>query len=109
MHKYDSGVRSQKRYCVYIMSNKSHRLYVGVSSNLHKRVFQHKNKLLEGFTSRYNFDHLVYFEIYSDVHQVIDREKELKGWRREKKITLIETQNPDWFDLAAEWYDTRSG
>jgi putative endonuclease len=85
------------------MSNKSRRLYTGITSDLPKRVQQHKSKLCGGFTSRYNFDMLVYFEEYSQVISAITREKEIKGWRRAKKLELIVAQNPDWADLSLEW------
>lgn len=92
-----------KQYFVYFMSNKSRRLYVGITSKLFKRVFEHKNRILAGFTARYKFDTLVYFEEYSQVTTAIAREKEIKGWRREKKLNLILADNPDWADLSAEW------
>src|SRR5260370_31358739 len=94
-----------KRYFVYIMSNKSRRLYKGVTSDLPKRVFQHRYKLIEGFTSRYNFDMLVHFEEYSQVISALTREKEIKGWRREKKLKLILAHNPDWADLSRDWQE----
>jgi putative endonuclease len=92
-----------KQYFVYIMSNKSRRLYVGITSMLIKRVFQHKNKVFPGFTARYQFDMLVHYEEYSQVASAIVREKEIKGWRREKKLKLILANNPCWADLSAEW------
>jgi len=92
-----------KKYYVYIMSNKAHRLYTGVTSKLESRVFQHKNKMLEGFTSRYNFDRLAYFEVFTDIRSAIDREKQLKGWIRARKLALIEAQNPWWHDLSEGW------
>jgi len=92
-----------KQYFVYFMSNKSRRLYVGITSKLYKRVFQHKNKVLPGFTARYNFDMLVYYEEFSQVASALTREKEIKGWRREKKLKLILAENPDWADLSLEW------
>ncbi|HKW74594.1 MAG TPA: GIY-YIG nuclease family protein [Terriglobales bacterium] len=92
-----------KRYFVYVMSNKSRRPYIGVTSDLVYRVYQHQHKLIEGFTSRYTFDMLVYYEDYSQVLSAIAREKELKGWRREKKLKLILAKNPDWADLSMEW------
>jgi putative endonuclease len=86
------------------MSNKSRRLYVGITSVLEERVWQHKHKRFENaFTSRYSFYALVYFERFSNPHEAIDREKEIKGWRREKKLRLIESLNPNWADLSAEW------
>lgn len=92
-----------KRYWVYVMSNKSCRLYIGITSNLVYRVYQHQHKLIEGFTSRYSFDMLVYYEDYSQVLTAIAREKELKCRRREKKPALILAENPDWADLSLEW------
>ena len=97
-----------KRYFVYIMSNKSRRLYAGITSKLFGRVFEHKNKIIPGFTSRYRFDMLVYYEEHSNVMSAIAREKEIKGWRREKKLKLILADNPDWADLSAEWEDDPS-
>ncbi len=97
----------RRHYCVYIMSNgtRRHVLYTGVTGDLLKRVFQHKNKLLPGFTATYNITHLVYFESYSYPSEAIAREKEIKGWRRSKKTHLIEEKNPHWQDLAKRWYD----
>jgi putative endonuclease len=96
-------------YFVYVISNKSRRLYVGITSQLELRVFQHKHKLFDNsFTSRYCFDMLVYFESFSDVYRALDREKELKGWRREKKLRLILVSNPNWADLSAEWREHES-
>ena len=97
-----------KQYFVYVMSNKSRRLYVGITSKLFGRVFDHKNKIIPGFTSRYKFDMLVYYEEYSNVMSAIAREKEIKGWRREKKLKLILADNPDWADLSAEWEENPS-
>ena len=96
-------MRYPKKYYVYIMSNKAHRLYIGVTSTIESRVFQHKNKVLGGFTSRYNFDRLAYFEVFSNVHSAIAREKQIKGWTRAKKVALIEAQNPWWHDLSEGW------
>jgi len=98
----------QKVYFVYIMSNKSRRLYIGITSKLQERVFEHKNKVIEGFTSRYSFDMLVYYEKFSNVNLAIGREKELKGWRREKKLALILAENPDWADVSLEWEEDPS-
>ena len=92
-------------YCTYIMASRSHTLYIGVTGDLHKRVFQHKWKEHDGFTARYNCDRLVWFERYDDVNRAIAREKELKGWRRAKKIALIESANPIWADLSRDWYE----
>ena len=93
-----------RSYCVYILGSLSGTLYIGLTGNLHKRVFQHKFHLIEGFTDRYGVERLLYWESYDDVHKAIGREKQLKGWRREKKIALIETRNPQWLDLAKDWY-----
>jgi putative endonuclease len=89
-----------RTYYVYILASKSRRLYIGVTNDLSRRMWEHKNKVVEGFTKQYNIDRLVYFEDTSDVRLAIEREKQLKGWRREKKITLIETINAAWEDLA---------
>jgi len=87
-------------YHVYILSNKSNSvLYVGISGNLKNRVWQHKQKLVDGFTKKYNVTKLVYFESSTDVMSAIAREKQIKKWRREKKIRLIESMNPGWKDL----------
>lgn len=91
-----------KQYCVYIMTNHSRTLYIGVSGKLKGRVWEHKNKVVEGFTKKYNIDRLVYFEQSEDVWSALEREKQLKGWARKKKIALIEKENPDWRDLYDE-------
>jgi putative endonuclease len=100
-------MRPPKHFCVYIMTNgpRSHTLYTGVTGNPLRRVFQHKNKLTPGFTSRYNLTRLAYYETFVYPDAAIAREKEIKGWRRSKKIALIEAMNPHWHDLAARWYD----
>jgi putative endonuclease len=92
-----------KKCCVYIMASKSRTLYVGVTNNLERRVHEHKRGLLPGFTSRYRVSRLVYFEATENVESAIAREKEIKGWRREKKVALIESSKPTWEDLSAEW------
>ena len=97
-----------KTYYVYIMSNKSRTLYTGITSRLYSRVFEHKNKVLAGFTARYQFDMLVYYEEFELVTDAIAREKEIKGWGREKKLHLILAENPDWADLSAEWEEDPS-
>lgn len=89
-----------RTYYVYISASKSRRLYIGVTNDLSRRMWEHKNKVVEGFTKQYNIDRLVYFEDTTDVKSAIEREKQLKGWRREKKITLIETINAAWEDLS---------
>ena len=91
---------SNHNYYVYIMSNKSGKLYTGVANNLEKRISQHKLYLIEGFTKKYNINKLVYFEETNDIRAAISREKHIKGWVRKKKIALIELTNPEWKDLA---------
>lgn len=88
-----------KQYYVYIMTNHSKTLYIGITSNLKKRVWEHKNKLVEGFTKKYNINQLIYYEQTDNVYSAIAREKQLKKWRREKKIYLIDKMNPLWIDL----------
>jgi len=94
-----------KEYYVYIMSNKSGTLYAGITNDLERRVYQHKNKLIEGFTKRYNISRLVYYESTNDVMAAIAREKQIKGMLRNKKIELIKTLNPEWKDLSEGWYE----
>jgi len=94
-----------KQYYVYIMTNSSRTLYTGVTDDLVRRVYEHKNKLIKGFTQKYNITRLVYYEITSDVKAAIQREKQIKGWLRKKKIALIEAANPEWKDLSEEWYE----
>ena len=91
-------------YYTYIVASRSHTLYIGMTGNLSGRVFAHKRKLYEGFSATYNCNRLVYFEQYVDPRRAIAREKQLKGWRREKKILLIERMNPTWSDLSEGWY-----
>jgi putative endonuclease len=81
------------------MTNHSKTLYIGITSNLKKRVWEHKNKLVEGFTKKYNINQLIYYEQTDNVYSAIAREKQLKKWRREKKIYLIDKMNPLWIDL----------
>lgn len=93
-------------YWVYVLASKPHgTLYIGVTNSLERRVWQHKTKSVAGFTARYGVDQLVYFEEFRDVSNAIAREKQLKGWLRDKKIALIQKDNPLWKDLAADWYD----
>ncbi len=97
-----------RSYWVYILASKSRRLYVGVTNNLERRVFEHKGKVVDGFTKTYNIDRLVHCEETPDVISAIAREKQIKGWRREKKTSLIEAHNPAWADLSDEWYKADS-
>jgi len=91
-----------KNYYVYILSNKSKTLYIGVTNNLIRRMYEHKQKLINGFSKKYNLTKLVYFESTTDINAAIKREKQLKNWHREWKINLIESRNPDWKDLSNE-------
>jgi len=89
-----------KQYFIYIMTNKNHSvLYTGVTNDLKRRVYEHKNKLTEGFTKKYNTNKLVFYEIYSDINEAITREKQIKGYSRARKIKLIEEMNNQWNDL----------
>ena len=93
----------EKRYYVYIMASISRVLYVGMTGFLVTRVLQHKSGKTDGFTRRYRVHKLVYYESFQYVNNAIARETEIKKWRREKKVALIEAQNPTWMDLAADW------
>jgi putative endonuclease len=95
-------MRREKRYYVYIMASKGRVIYVGVTGFLMSRVLQHK-ATEGGFTSKYRVDRLVYYECFRYVNNAIARETEIKKWRREKKVELIEADNPTWEDLASEW------
>ncbi len=89
-----------KQPAIYIITNASHKtLYTGVTSNLVQRIYQHKNKMIDGFSAKYNCNKLVYFEIFTDMENAILREKQIKGGSRQKKIDLIEKLNPKWLDL----------
>ncbi|MCH9031399.1 MAG: GIY-YIG nuclease family protein [candidate division Zixibacteria bacterium] len=92
-----------KQYYVYIMTNHSRTLYTGVTNDLRRRVAEHKSSNAVGFASKYNINNLVYFEDTADIRDAILREKQIKGWRRSKKIELIESSNPLWLDLSADW------
>ncbi len=96
--------RFVKLYYTYIMSSPGGTLYTGVTNNLINRVIAHKEKLLPGFTKKYNIIRLVYYEKSPCIRSAIAREKEIKGWKRKKKIILIESMNPNWADLAEDWF-----
>ncbi|WP_422486391.1 GIY-YIG nuclease family protein [Gudongella sp. DL1XJH-153] len=92
-------------YYVYILANWNNKvLYTGVTGNLQRRIFEHKNKLVDGFTKKYNVDKLVYYDSTDDIREAIKREKEIKGWKRFKKDELIREFNPDWRDLTEDIY-----
>jgi len=98
-------MRSEKCYFVYIMTNRSKTLYTGITNSLIRRVREHKLGIGSDFASRYKVDRLVYYERFQDVHNAIEREKQIKGWLRIKKISLIVSVNPAWRDLSLEWYE----
>lgn len=92
-------------HAVYIVGSLSGTLYIGVTNNLSRRIWEHKNGTADGFTERYRVNRLLYYENFYEIGNAIEREKQLKGWRREKKIALIEKMNPHWEDLSRDWYD----
>jgi putative endonuclease len=97
-------MRMNKQYYVYLMTNKNNTvIYTGVTSNLRKRVYEHKQKLVKGFTKRYNLDKLVYYEVFDDPYYAISREKQIKGGSRQKKIDLVNNMNKGWKDLYEEF------
>jgi putative endonuclease len=93
-----------KTYYIYVLSNISKMIYIGVTNNLERRVFEHKSKRRDGFTKKYNLHRLVYYDETDDIGRAIEREKRLKGWTRQKKVALIESINPKWKDLSKDWY-----
>ena len=95
----------EHRYHVYIVANATRLLYIGFTSDLRKRMWQHKNKKFAGYSSHFRVCRLVYYETFGQVHDAIAREKQLKRWRREKKIALIEASNRNWDDLSEGWFD----
>ena len=101
--------KPDRQYYVYIMTNRPKTLYVGVTNNLPRRVYQHKQKLIQGFTKKYNLTQLAWYEQTSDITSAIAREKENKGWQRSKKVNLIESLNPRWRDLSTGWYEDVDG
>ena len=94
-----------KTFYVYIMGSKSGTLYVGMTSDIKKRVYEHKNHLMPGFTDKYNIDRLLYVETTGDASSAINREKQIKVWKREKKVALIDSINSAWNDLSEDWYN----
>lgn len=98
---------SMKTYYVYIMASSSGTLYTGVTDDLERRVFEHKHKLIPGFSSKYNVNRLVYYEETRDIKEALNREKQIKGWLRSKKLELITSCNPKWQDLSDEWDEPR--
>ncbi|APY00410.1 GIY-YIG nuclease family protein [Lacinutrix venerupis] len=95
---------SYHQYYMYILSNKKNgTLYIGVTNDLERRIFEHKKKLIEGFTKKYGLNKLIYFEQFQYINDAIEREKQLKNWNRSWKIELIEKENKDWTDLSSNW------
>ena len=90
-------------YFTYIICSRSGTLYIGMTNSIYRRALEHKRGEIEGFSSKYRCDRLVYYESFDDVRNAIDREKQLKRWARAKKIALIESKNPRWLDLAEKW------
>ena len=93
------------QYYVYIMTNGVRTLYIGVTNDLTRRVYEHQHKLLVGFTKKYNITMLAHYEVTTDIQSAIAREKQLKGWRRSKKIDLVTSSNPTWVDLSLDWHE----
>jgi putative endonuclease len=87
-------------HCVYILASAKKALYIGVTNDLRRRLYEHKTGMVPGFTTRYRIDRLVYYECAPEARSAIEREKQLKGWRRQRKLELIEAENPEWEDLA---------
>jgi putative endonuclease len=98
-------MRPDRSYCVCILSSNARVLYTGSTSDLLRRVYQHKHGLIPGCTSRYAVTHLVFYECTPDANAAVAREREIKGWTREKKLRLVETVNAGWLDLAAGWFE----
>ena len=94
----------RRQYYVYLLTSRSGTLYTGVTNDIQRRMYEHKNKLVEGFTNKYNIDMLVYYEVTSDIGEALTREKQIKAWRRSKRIALIESTNPQWRDLSDVWF-----
>ena len=96
-----AATMEEKQYYVYLLASKRYgTLYTGVTSDLAKRIYEHKEGLVQGFTKKYNINQLVYYEVHSDIYEAITREKQIKKWNRQWKINLIEQDNPQWLNLA---------
>lgn len=98
-----------RQFYVYLMANRSHTVYTGVTNDVERRVYEHKTKAIDGFTAKYNITRLVYYEVYADARHAIAREKQIKGWTRAKKVALVQSQNRYWCDLAADWFPAPAG
>jgi putative endonuclease len=97
-----------KNYHVYILASPSGVLYTGVTNDIQARTLQHKQKAVEGFSQRYNVTRLLYFEIFGDIRLAIAREKQIKSWRRAKRVALINSQNPRWAEISADWFPSHT-
>jgi len=96
--------KESRQYYVYILTNKTNKvLYIGVTNDLERRIFEHKNKIVEGFTKKYNLNKLIYYEVTKDISSAIEREKQLKNWHRDWKINLVNSFNPMWKDLGTNF------
>jgi putative endonuclease len=95
----------RKHYYVYIMASRTKTLYTGITNNLERRVDEHRSGVYGGFTSKYRIGRLVYYEAMTNAWEALQREKQIKSWRRSKKIEMIESTNPEWDDLSATWYE----
>lgn len=98
-------MRQQRTFYVYIIANEQRTIYIGMTNDLERRVWEHRHGRVRGFSAKYRVNKLVYIETFEDAPEAIAREKQLKNWRRSKKVALINRQNPDWNDLAAEWFE----
>src|SRR4051812_45987721 len=98
-----------RHYYVYITASRSGVLYIGMTNDLERRIRKHKGKVVPGFTARYRADRLVYCQAFATAGEAIAAEKKIKGWRREKKVALIESVNPTWLDLSLDWEDCETG
>ena len=94
-----------RTYATYILASRSRVLYVGSTADLIRRMYQHRTRSVRGFTQRYDVTRLVHYEQTSNARAAVEREREIKGWRREKKVRLIESVNPGWIDLARDWFE----
>ena len=100
-----SEMLTDKTFYLYIMASKTGTLYVGMTNNIKRRVYEHKHHLIPGFTDKYRIERLLYVETVNDPVSAIKREKQIKAWRREKKVSLIDSINPQWNDLSQDWYE----
>jgi putative endonuclease len=98
----------KRLYYVYILASTSRILYTGITNSIQRRTYEHREKMVPGFTSRYNVTQLMYYEVFSDPRLAIGREKQIKAWRREKRVAFIESKNPGWRDLSEEWMPMKS-